>query len=439
VMTKMDDLNYSITLQGANTGQKYKYCSGPNWNYVELNADNSQVSNRNYTPNDVVAKWTAVYDPSIVPYYLSYNVTVPTGTKNCYIAGEMNNFSFQAMNRVDNTHFSITILSHSAYGYKYLSGPDWTYEERNADGSTLSNRTYAVNDVVAQWAAIFDPSALTAADYYLPLNTGNYSLLHTSLIPNGSSWGSRNTFYSFIRTESINGVQYVVEQGKDIMDNNPSQMNVFRVFWLRKDDSGNIVAGAYSLSNDDNLATAVILPTPAMIIPNQFLTLNYSQTYPTSGNMIKTDSVVSISANAGSYTNCIQVRTKVKTNGIITLIEDSYYAYHVGIVMINRLYPASEAHTDILINYQGNVVTGTKEIMYNNPFVLYPNPFIDGFYISPGVNANSISVYNLSGVLVFSKTISGTNYINISGLSKGMYIVRITTNEGMIEKKLIKR
>ena len=42
---------------------------------------------------------------------LIYNVTVPNGTKACYIAGEMNNWSQQAMNKVDNTLYTLEITS----------------------------------------------------------------------------------------------------------------------------------------------------------------------------------------------------------------------------------------------------------------------------------------------------------------------------------------
>jgi len=42
---------------------------------------------------------------------LTYNVTVPTGTKACYIAGEMNGWTQQAMNKVAETHYSTSILN----------------------------------------------------------------------------------------------------------------------------------------------------------------------------------------------------------------------------------------------------------------------------------------------------------------------------------------
>ena len=66
-MTKVDNTHYTITLE---TTEKdgYKYCSGPDWAYVELAADGKGVADRNYVAEDVVEKWSAVYDPSTLSY-----------------------------------------------------------------------------------------------------------------------------------------------------------------------------------------------------------------------------------------------------------------------------------------------------------------------------------------------------------------------------------
>ena len=90
---------------------------------------------------------------------LVYNVTVPTGTNECYIAGEMTGWSHQKMTKVDETHYTIDIADATENDeYKYCSGPDWAYTEKTADGQDVQNRTYNANDVVAKWAATYDPS-----------------------------------------------------------------------------------------------------------------------------------------------------------------------------------------------------------------------------------------------------------------------------------------
>ena len=155
-MTKVDDTHYTLFVQQANTSQKYKYSSGPDWSYEELNADDSNVNNRSYAPSDVVAKWRSVYNPN--PTGVNYNVTVPSGTKACFIAGEMNNWSLQPMSKVDETHFSLNITGTTTLQkYKYTSGPDWCFEELNADNTKVNDRSYAAADVVAKWSAVWNP------------------------------------------------------------------------------------------------------------------------------------------------------------------------------------------------------------------------------------------------------------------------------------------
>ena len=170
-MTKVDETHYTITIATATTAMKYKYCSGPDWAYVEMQADGTtDVQDRTYAANDVVEAWKAVYDPAgedpgddpvVGPETgVTYNVTVPAGTKACYIAGEMNGWSQQEMTKVDDTHYTITIATATtAMKYKYCSGPSWDYVEMQADGVTdVQDRTYSANDVVESWKAVYDPN-----------------------------------------------------------------------------------------------------------------------------------------------------------------------------------------------------------------------------------------------------------------------------------------
>ena len=86
---------------------------------------------------------------------LTYTVTVPAGTEKCYIAGDMNSWSFQEMTPTANANeFTITIDgATTAHKYKYTCGAGWAYVEKKADGSDLdADRTYNANDVVAKWA-----------------------------------------------------------------------------------------------------------------------------------------------------------------------------------------------------------------------------------------------------------------------------------------------
>ena len=84
---------------------------------------------------------------------LTYNVTVPVGTNACYIAGDMNGWTFTEMNKVDATHYTITLQdATTTMEYKYCSGPSWDYGERAGN-----NRKYSISDIVEEWAAVYNP------------------------------------------------------------------------------------------------------------------------------------------------------------------------------------------------------------------------------------------------------------------------------------------
>ncbi|MDX9919473.1 MAG: T9SS type A sorting domain-containing protein [Paludibacter sp.] len=91
---------------------------------------------------------------------LTYTVTVPAGTKACYITGEMNGWSPSAtpLTKVNETTYTIDLpTATETMKYQYLSGPDWKYIEKNADGSGVTDRTWSAADVVANWASVFTP------------------------------------------------------------------------------------------------------------------------------------------------------------------------------------------------------------------------------------------------------------------------------------------
>ena len=383
---------------------------------------------------------------------VTYNVTVPVGTKACYIAGEMNNWIQQIMTKVDDTNYTITIQNADiSQKYKYCSGPSWDYQEMDVNGNYISDRSYSENDVVASWLAVFDPSTVTASDYYLPLKVGNYTELYTTYPPVNEGWSHRTTKYSFIRIDEINGIPYYLEEGWE--DNfsaecNSCQDGPFRYMWIRKDAAGNLLAGAFATEEDydgtltDDISKAYVLPEPIMWFPNTFLNVGGYTTFATDDTVMSIDSVISVTATAGNYTNCIQLRNIERSlSGVVTFIEDSYYAYHVGLVMQNRLLPVEDIHTNYITDYLADSPTGIKGINSSeNSFTLYPNPATDGFYINTGEKVATVSICNLDGTTILTKQLTtGKEFINVSNLSQGVYMVKISTNNGLAVTKLIKK
>ena len=67
---------------------------------------------------------------------------------------------------------------------------------------------------------------------------------------------------------------------------------------------------------------------------------------------------------------------------------------------------------------------------------LYPNPVIDKLFIQGLSNPTKISVYDVLGKLVLSKTTSSE--INVDNLQNGIYILKIVDNQKEIVRKFIK-
>jgi hypothetical protein len=81
-----------------------------------------------------------------------------------------------------------------------------------------------------------------------------------------------------------------------------------------------------------------------------------------------------------------------------------------------------------------------EQLAISNSFTIYPNP-AKGFVnlnVETLVGLGSIVVTDLYGKSVKTQALSmGTNTVNISNLSKGMYFVSVVTSEGKTTKKLV--
>jgi len=283
--------------------------------------------------------------------------------------------------------------------------------------------------------------AQTAADYYLPLCVGNYLKFHTPDVPGG--WAARNTFNSIVQSDIINNEIYYLQKGYEVMDNNQST-EVFQCLWLREDLSGNIIIGAYDTTNSGMLESATIVPTGSMLFSNHTLKLGYSQTSLIGDGETSTDTVISVSASVETYTNCIQIRTISKVNGKVERIDDGYYAYHVGKVKQERLYPANEVHVDNLVDFAATncTSTGIDDVFDNeNEFGIYPNPAADiiTFNIRNTNNETlKLEIYTDLGELVRSETLKQNNrQINIGDLCNGIYVVALKSKDISKKQKLV--
>jgi hypothetical protein len=76
---------------------------------------------------------------------------------------------------------------------------------------------------------------------------------------------------------------------------------------------------------------------------------------------------------------------------------------------------------------------GNQEILIH----IYPNPATNTLYIDGLTGINTAEVYDISGKLLLSEH-DKTNQINIRSLAKGLYFIKLTTEEGSVVRKFVK-
>ena len=328
-MTKIDNTHYTITLPSL-TSYKYKYCSGPDWGYVERDVNNNDIADRTYATNDVVIKWGNVYDPAASSTNVTYQVIVPTGTNACCIRGAMTNWVLQAMNKTDDTHYSIVINTKMPNVYKYYSGPNESYIEKDVNGNDVNFRAYASNDVVANWAAVYDPTIKLTYNVTVPVGT---NACYIAGAMNGWTHQAMTkvdgTHYTITILGATTSHEYKYCSGPDWM-------------YVERDANGNDLQNNRTYTMNDFVA-------------------NWASIY-----------------------------------------------------------------TDILTTEADKII-------------IYPNPVTVGFQIK-GLKGKALLIMkDLSGKTILMKEIQGNEYISVYSIPQGIYLIRITTQPGTIDKKFIKK
>jgi alpha-tubulin suppressor-like RCC1 family protein len=85
-----------------------------------------------------------------------------------------------------------------------------------------------------------------------------------------------------------------------------------------------------------------------------------------------------------------------------------------------------------------NVSIGINENYINDLITLYPNPANSYFSIETNsIDKQTLDLFDVNGRHVFSKIINGNTNIDATNLDEGIYTMKITTNEGIINKKLV--
>ena len=99
-----------------------------------------------------------------------------------------------------------------------------------------------------------------------------------------------------------------------------------------------------------------------------------------------------------------------------------------GTIVINEL---------LLYDVKNNTFNDTKAT--NDNIVVYPNP-TSGYIMFKtlaSVSLTNLKIYNMLGKIVYSNNINNFSDIDISGFPKGLYMVKLQTDNGTVVKKIM--
>ena len=155
---------------------------------------------------------------------------------------------------------------------------------------------------------------------------------------------------------------------------------------------------------------------------------------PTSGGTSVTITGTNLtSASAVKFGNTAGTITANSANSI-TATSPSGTAGAVDIT-VTTVGGTSGTSSSDQFTYQ--IVTGLTTPSTSS-ITLYPNPTSDVFYLT-GVESGMIAIYDLSGRLLQTSRIEGKTAVNVSSLRQGVYMVQISGDNGIVEKKLVKK
>ncbi|MBQ5688611.1 MAG: T9SS type A sorting domain-containing protein, partial [Bacteroidales bacterium] len=85
------------------------------------------------------------------------------------------------------------------------------------------------------------------------------------------------------------------------------------------------------------------------------------------------------------------------------------------------------------------VVKGDAIEEMNASFNIYPNPVSDGLVIETEANIEAVTIYTVTGGVVYSEVDYNNNTIDVSDFANGVYIMKVRTENGEAVQRFIKK
>ena len=70
---------------------------------------------------------------------------------------------------------------------------------------------------------------------------------------------------------------------------------------------------------------------------------------------------------------------------------------------------------------------------------IYPNPAYDRVVVETEATIESVSIYTITGVMIYSEVDFNDNTIDVSEFNGGVYIMKVRTENGEVVKRFVKK
>ncbi len=195
--------------------------------------------------------------------------------------------------------------------------------------------------------------------------------------------------------------------------------------------------------NADQAGNAAYLP--ASTVSQSFDVIAVAPDAPTIGTATAGDAQASVSFTAPAFTGGSEITgytvtsipegltgTGTASPIVVTgLTNGTAYTFTVTATNIAGTSVASAESNSVT---PAGLSTGLIDVT-SGSLTFSPNPATDAFSLNVGEQTITVSLYNLNGTLMLTKQVTGKDYINISTLSKGVYVVKANGFVGKLVKK----
>lgn len=130
----------------------------------------------------------------------------------------------------------------------------------------------------------------------------------------------------------------------------------------------------------------------------------------------------------------------IESRSIITDMNGNIYVagWYFGLMDFkNGDVLSSNGSVDAFVCKIGSLLGFNMIDDFTSKLIVYPNPAIDKLILDTKLEIREISIIDFTGRII-QPILPSLKIINISELSKGIYYIRLTTNEGVFTKKFVK-